>query len=195
MKIRRLSKSGVQLGFDGSCGRVAAFAPEWREDRQREQQTVGRGAFVPLAFQSGGAFQFDWSEDWAIIGGGRVKLQPAHIKLSYSRACKPTRCCFDAHYRAFRVFGGVPQRGIYDNMRTAVDRVLVGKERQVNPRFLAMASHYLFDAEFCDPASGWEKGQVEKNVQSARHRLWQPTPRFPALEALNDWLEQRCKAL
>jgi hypothetical protein len=74
-------------------------------------------------------------------------------------------------------------------------RVLVGKERQVNARFLAMASHYLFDAEFCNPASGWEKDQVEKNVQDARHRLWQPTPRFPALEALNDWLEQRCKAL
>ncbi|SJM32663.1 hypothetical protein BQ8482_300034 [Mesorhizobium delmotii] len=43
-----------------------------------------------------------------------------------------------------------------------------------------MASHYLFEAEFCNPASGWEKGQVEKNVQDARHRLWQPMPRFAA---------------
>jgi hypothetical protein len=58
-----------------------------------------------------------------------------------------------------------------------------------------MASHYLFEPEFCNPASGWEKGQVEKNVQDARHRLWQPTPRFPSLEALNDWLESRCKEL
>ncbi len=199
---KQLHADLVALGFDGSYGRVAAFAREWREDRQREQQTVGRGAFVPLAFQPGEAFQFDWSEDWAIIGGERVKLQAAHIKLSYSRAflvraypLQTHEMLFDAHYPAFRVFGGVPRRGIYDNMRTAVDRVLVGKERQVNARFLAMASHYLFDAEFCNPASGWEKGQVEKNVQDARHRLWQPTPRFPALEALNDWLEQRCKAL
>jgi hypothetical protein len=80
-------------------------------------------------------------------------------------------------------------------MRTAVDRIGRGKERQVNARFSAMASHYLFETEFCNPASGWEKGQVEKNVQDARHRLWQPMPRFPSLEALNDWLEQRCREL
>jgi transposase len=79
-------------------------------------------------------------------------------------------------------------------MRTAIDKVGRGKERDVNVRFQAMASHYLFEPEFCNPASGWEKGQVEKNVQDARHRLWQPTPRFPSLDALNDWLEQRCKA-
>ena len=58
-----------------------------------------------------------------------------------------------------------------------------------------MASHYLFEPEFCNPASGWEKGQVEKNVQDARHRLWQPMPQLASLEALNDWLEQRCLEL
>src|SRR5271166_1486833 len=77
-------------------------------------------------------------------------------------------------------------------MRTAVDRVGRGKDRQVNARFSAMVSHYLFDAEFCNPASGWEKGQVEKNVQDARHRLWQPTPSFADMDALNAWLERRC---
>jgi hypothetical protein len=181
---------------------VASFARGWKADRQREQQTIGRGAFVPLAFQPGEAFQFDWSEDWAIIGGERTKLQVAHVKLSYSRAfivraylLQTHEMLFDAHYQAFRVFGGVPRRGIYDNMRTAVDRIGRGNERQVNARFSAIASHYLFDAEFCNPASGWEKGQVEKNVQDARHRLWQPTPRFPTLDASNDWLEQRCKGL
>jgi hypothetical protein len=55
-----------------------------------------------------------------------------------------------------------------------------------------MASHYLFEPEFCNPASGWEKGQVEKNVQDARRRLWQPLPNFPDLGALNAWLEERC---
>lgn len=77
------------------------------------------------------------------------------------------------------MLGGVPQRGIFDNMKTAVDRIGVGpnrtgKARQVNARFAAMASHYLFEPEFCNPASGWEKGQVEKNVQDARRRLLQP---------------------
>ena len=79
--------------------------------------------------------------------------------------------------------------------KTAVDRVGRGKERQVNMRFLAMANHYVFEPEFCNPASGWEKGQVEKNVQDARPRLWQPMPTFPDLTALNAWLEQRCLEL
>ncbi len=192
----------VVLGYEGSYGRVAAFVREWKADRQRAQQTTGRGVFVPLMFQPGDAFQFDWSEDWAILGGERTKLQVAHFKLSHSRAfilraypLQTHEMLFDAHEHAFRVLGGVPQRGIYDNMKTAVDRVGRGKERQVNARFAAMASHYLFDAEFCNPASGWEKGQVEKNVQDARHRLWIPTPSFADLAALNNWLEERCISL
>jgi len=76
----------VQLGFDGSYERVAAFVREWKGERQRATQTTGRGTFVPLVFQPGEAFQFDWSEDWAYVGGERIKLQVAHIKLSHSRA-------------------------------------------------------------------------------------------------------------
>jgi hypothetical protein len=81
------------------------------------------------------------------------------------------------------VFGGIRRRGIYDNMKTAIDKVGRGKERDVNVRFMAMASHYLFEPEFCNPASGWEKGQVEKNVQDARYRLWQSILRAPVVEA------------
>jgi transposase len=199
---KQLHADLVALGYDGSYNRVAAFAREWRAARHREQQTTGRGAFVPLAFLPGEAFQFDWSEDWALIAGERTKLQVAHFKLAYSRAFvlraypqQTHEMLFDAHNHAFRVLGGVPRRGIYDNMRTAVDRIGRGKERKVNTRFSAMVSHFLFEAEFCNPASGWEKGQIEKNVQDARHRLWQPTPSFASLTALNDWLEVRCREL
>jgi transposase len=200
--MKQLHADLLSLGYEGSYGRVAAFAREWKADLQRELQTTGRGTFVPLAFEPGEAFQFDWSEDWAIIGNERTKLQVAHTKLSYSRAfivraylLQTHEMLFDAHNHAFRVFGGVPRRGIYDNMKTAIDKVGRGKERDVNVRFMAMASHYLYEPEFCNPASGWEKGQVEKNVQDARHRLWQPMPRFPSLDALNDWLEMRCREL
>jgi hypothetical protein len=65
-----------------------------------------------------------------------------------------------------------------------VDQIGSGKERQINARFLATASHDLFDAEFCNPGSGWGNGQVEKNVQDARHLLWQPAPSFANLDAL-----------
>jgi transposase len=199
---KQLHADLAALGYDGSYNRVAAFARDWKAARQQEQKTCGRGVFVPLAFLAGEAFQFDWSEDWAVIGGERTKLQVAHFKLSYSRAFilraypqQTHEMLFDAHNHAFRVLGGVPRRGIYDNMRTAVDKIGRGKERQVNARFSAMVSHFLFEAEFCNPASGWEKGQIEKNVQDARHRLWQPMADFPSLAALNDWLETRCREL
>ena len=91
----------------------------------------------------------------------------------------------------------MPRRGIYDNMKTAVDRVKQGKGRTVNTRFAAMASHYLFDPDFCNVASGWEKGVVEKNVQDSRHRIWQDAAkeRFGSFTELNLWLLAKCRTL
>lgn len=84
--VKQLHADLVSLGYDGSYGRVAAFARAWRDEYRRQQQMSGRGTFVPLLFAPGEAFQFDWSEDWAIIAGVRTKLQVAHFKLSHSRA-------------------------------------------------------------------------------------------------------------
>ena len=146
--VKLMYEDLVKLGYDGSYERVAAFARAWRADRHRAEQTTGRGTFVPLVFEPGEAFQFDWSEDWATIGGERVKLQVAHTKLSHSRAfivrvypLQTHEMLFDAHWHAFRVFGGIPGRGIYDNMKTAVDRVGRGKQRDVNARFKADGTH------------------------------------------------------
>ena len=200
--IRQMHAALLTRGYRGSYGRVAAFARAWRQAEQERARTAGRGTFVPLVFALGEAFQFDWSEDHARIGGERVKLQIAQFKLSHSRAfvlraypLQSHEMLFDAHNHAFAVFGGVPRRGIYDNMKTAVDKVGRGKIRGVNARFAAMTSHFLFEAEFCNPASGWEKGQIEKNVQDARRRIWPLVPSLPSLDALNVWLEQRCREL
>jgi transposase len=84
--IKQLHADLVGLGYDGSYGRVAAFARGWRDEYRRQQQMSGRGTFVPLLFAPGEAFQFDWSEDWAILDGVRTKLQVAHFKLCHSRA-------------------------------------------------------------------------------------------------------------
>lgn len=104
---------------------------------------------------------------------------------------------FDAHKRAFAVLGGVPKRGIYNNMKTAVDKVHKGKGRVVNARFAALASDYLFDTDFCNVASGWEKGVVEKNVQDSRRRIWQDAglETFSTLAELNSWLLAKCQTL
>ena len=196
---KQLYKDLLLLGYEGSYDRVAAFARKWRQAQYVAKQQAGKQAYVPLQFAPGEAFQFDWGDGWAVIAGQRVKLQVAHFKLSCSRAfylraywTQTHEMLFDAHNHAFRVLGGVPERGIYDNMKTAVDKVGRGKERVVNRRFQTLVSHYLFEAEFCNPAAGWEKGQVEKAVQDARNGLWHNAPAFQSLAELNHWLEAQC---
>lgn len=155
--LKQIHAELVTLGYDGSYNRVAAFARDWAQKRQEAKQTTGRGTFVPLVFDAGEAFQFDWSEDWAVLAGERTKLQVAHFKLSHSRAfyvraylLQTHEMLFDAHNHAFRVFGGVPKRGIYDNMKTAVDKVLSGKARDVNARFAAMVTRYSVPASYAN---------------------------------------------
>ena len=200
--VKQLHHDLAALGYTGSYDRVAAFARQWRDQQRLAAQQSGKGTYVPLVFRPGEAFQFDWSEDYVFINGQSTKLQIAQFKLSHSRAfylraylTQTHEMLFDAHNHAFRVLGGVPQRGIYDNMKTAVDKVGSGKRRVVNARFQAMVSHYLFEADFCNPAAGWEKGQIEKNVRDSRYRLWHQAPKFRDLASVNTWLEQRCQAL
>ena len=200
--VKQLYHDLTALGYTGSYDRVAAFARHWRDQQLKAAQRSGKGTYVPLIFSPGEAFQFDWSEDYVFINGQSTKLQIAQFKLSHSRAfylraylTQTHEMLFDAHNHAFRVLGGVPQRGIYDNMKTAVDKVGRGKQRVVNARFNAMVSHYLFEADFCNPAAGWEKGQIEKNVRDSRYRFWHQAPKFRDLAAVNVWLEQRCQVL
>lgn len=200
--VKQLHHDLVQLGYTGSYDRVAAFARQWRQGQQEAKRTATKNTFIPLTFAPGEAFQFDWCEDWAMINGVNTKLQVAHFMLSYSRAFilraylqQSHEMLFDAHAHALSALGGIAERGIYDNMKTAVDKIGRGKERQVNKRFQAMVSHYLFEAEFCNPAAGSEIGQVEKGVRDARHLIWQNAPAFKSLTELNAWLEQRCKTL
>jgi transposase len=188
-------------GFTGGYTTVTDFI----RSRRNQAATVGvKSAYVPLKFELGEAFQFDWSEEWLMVGGIHRKILAAHTKLCASRAfwltAYPTQShemLFDAHARAFTALGGVPKRGIYDNMKTAVDKVSKGNGRIVNSRFFAMTAHYLYDPDFCNVASGWEKGVVEKNVQDARRRIWidAKQQRFRSFDELNIWLDTRCRAL
>lgn len=187
-------------GYPGGYGRVAAFVRQWKA---AGGALPSRQAFVPMRFAPGEAFQFDWSCEYATIAGIRRRLEVAHIKLACSRAfllvaypAQSHEMLFDAHAQGFAAFGGVSQRGIYDNMKTAVDKVGHGKERIVNARFTAMSSHYLFEPDFCNRAAGWEKGIVEKNVQDRRRQLWQGVLQrhWNSLAELNAWLHAECLA-
>ena len=187
------------LGYIGGYGQVCAFARAWAIS---QSLAVAKGAFIPLKFRHGEAFQFDWSTEYTFIGGLRRRVELAHTKLCASRAFwlvaypgQGHEMLFDAHARAFAAFGGVPQRGIYDNMKTAVDKVLSGKKRKVNSRFEAMSGHYLFEPEFCNVASGWEKGIVEKNVRDRRTSIWHRAKdrRWASWEELNIWLAEQSR--
>lgn len=189
-----------QQGYAGGYGRVCAFV---RRFKLEQADAPKRAAYVPLVFELGEAFQFDWSCEYAHVGGLRRRLEVAHTKLAASRAfwlvaylSQSHEMLFDAHASAFAAFGGVPRRGIYDNMKTAVDSVGRGKERTVNARFEAMCGHYLFEPEFCNRAAGWEKGIVEKNVQDRRRQIWHAAieQHWRDLEELNTWLAERCRA-
>lgn len=98
-------------------------------------------------------------------------LQPCVCRASVpdSEPQNAVRCS----YAGICPLGGIPRRGIYDNMKTVVDKIKKGKSRIVNARFAAMTAHYLFDPDLCNVASGWEKGVVEKNVEDSRWRSCQ----------------------
>jgi transposase len=185
------------LGYEGSYDAVRRYARKWRVERG----AATAEAYVPLSFAPGEAYQFDWSHEVVLIGGTTVTVKVAHVRLCHSRMLfvrayprETQEMVFDAHIRAFAFFKGACTRGIYDNMKTAVDVVFVGKDRQFNRRFLRMCGHYLVEPVACTPAAGWEKGQVENQVGLVRQRFFTPRLRVTSYDELNAWLLDRCVA-
>ena len=167
-------------GYDGGYDAVRRYARRWA----KEHGAATAAVYVPLSFAPGEAYQFDWSHEVVLLSGVTVTVKVAHIRLCHSRMLfvrayprETQEMVFDAHDRAFALFKGTCTRGIYDNMKTAVETIFIGKDRLYNRRFLQMCSHYLIDPVACTPASGWEKGQVENN-----------------LDELNAWLLDQCIA-
>jgi transposase len=145
-------------GFEGGYDSVRRYARKW----QRDRASTAVAAFVPLSFAPGEAYQFDWSHEVVLMNGAAVTIKVAHMRLCHSRMPfvrayprETQEMVFDAHERAFGFFKGVCTRGIYDNMKTAVDAIFVGRERSYNRRFLQLCSHYLVEPVACTPASGW----------------------------------------
>lgn len=184
-------------GYAGGYDAVRRYARAW----ERQQGIRQAEAYVPLSFAPGEAYQFDWSHEVVVLDGVTNVVKVAQIRLCHSRMPfvrayprEAQEMVFDAHDRAFAFFRGACARGIYDNMRTAVDAVFVGKERAFNRRFLQMTSHYLVEPTACTPSAGWEKGQVENQVATVRGRFFTPRLKFKSYEELNAYLLDRCVA-
>jgi transposase len=196
---KKLYSALQSAGYKGGYDAVRRFCGKWQV-KHVSDSGVGQ-AFIPLIFSPAEAFQFDWAEDCIILDGMPLKVQVAHVRLCHSRMPyirvyprQTQEMVFDAHERAFRFWGGTCARGIYDNMKTAVDAVYVGKERKFNRRFELMCSHYLIEPTACTPRAGWEKGQIENQVGTMRERLFTPRPRVKTIDELNAWLEEQCVA-
>ena len=185
-------------GFEGGYDSVRRYVQKWRK------REVGRKvtAYIPQTFDPGEAFQFDWSYEQVELWGVVVTIKVAHFRLCYSRmpfcvayARESLEMVLDAHVRAFEYFGGSCRKGIYDNLKTVVTKILIGKDRVFNRRFQNLSSHYLFEPIACTPAAGWEKGQVESQVKFIRKRLFVPRLKFSDLDDLNRWLSDRCRII
>src|SRR5271167_1158188 len=197
LTLIRLFEELRALGYEGGYDAVRRYARTW--SREHASQTAV--AFVPLSFAPGEAYQFDWSHEIVVMSGVTVTVKVAHVRLCHSRMMffrayprETQEMVFDAHERAFAFFKGACTRGIYDNMKTAVDTIFVGKDRQYNRRFLQMCSHHLVEPVACTPASGWEKGQVENQVGLVRERFFTPRLRVKTYDEMNAWLTDKCVA-
>jgi len=164
-------------GYEGGYDAVRRYVGKWKQARQ----LLSKKVYVPLEFARGEAFQFDWSHEDVELGGQPQRVKVAHFTLCHSRMAftiafprETLEMVLEAHNQAFAFFGGACVKGIYDNMKTAVKKLLCGKARELNPRFERMCSHHLLEPVFCNPASGWEKGVVERRVQSERQNRFTP---------------------
>jgi len=197
---QRLFEGLIEEGYQGAYDSVQRFVKQWKRDHQRSPSI--KQAFIPLAFQPGEVCQFDWSQETVEINGVVQTVKVAHFRLAYSRKMfvvayprETQEMVMDAHNRAFDFYGGVPKQLVYDNLKTVVDCIFVGKDRQFNRRFMTLANHYLFEPVACTPAAGWEKGQIENQVGNVRERLFTPRATFESFDALNAWLARRCEEL
>ena len=188
-------KLQTEYGFTGGESTVRGYISR---ERQRHQRPA---VFLPLEFDPGQDAQVDWGEAEIELAGERLTVQLFVMRLCYSRRlfvmAFPTQkqeSFFEGHVQAFHVFGGVPPTLSYDNLGSAVTRVLVGRERDLNPRFIAFRSHYLFASRFCTPGEGHEKGGVEHGVGYARRNFLAGCPAFASFDALNAHLRAACEA-
>jgi transposase len=184
-----------EQGFGGAESTVRHYVSRVRKTQRRPQ------VYLPLSFEPGRDGQVDWGEAEVLLNGECVTVQLFVMRLNYSRRIfvmafpsQKQEAFFQGHVEAFHHFGGVPWRLTYDNLTTAVAKVLKGKARQEQTKFLAFRGQYLFDSHFCTPGEGHEKGGVEHGVGYVRRQYLVPRPAVASFAELNGYLCERCVA-
>ena len=181
-----------EYGFTGAESTVRRYV--------RIKKRQPKDTFILLEFAPGEAAQVDWGEADVIMTGIQTRVMLFCYYLAYAgvffvMAFPHSRqeALFEGHQEAFTKLGGVSDRLIYDNMKTAVNTLLAGKARLEQESFIKFRNHYMFKADFCNPASGWEKGLVENLVGTARRNFLVPLPEVNDYAELNALLWQGCQ--
>src|SRR5882724_3201654 len=170
-------------------------------EKKRELGLSGREVFVPQSYALGQEAQVDWFEASAKLGGERCVLQFFAMRSmgsgdAFHRAyTNATQQAFlEGHEHGFAYFGGVFRTLRYDNLSSAVKKILRGRQRLETERIIAFRSHWGFRSMYCNPASGHEKGGVEGEVGRYRRNWLVPIPEADDLESLNRQLLAACVA-
>jgi transposase len=182
------------------CTAAERTVRQYVERRKHALGLIRRETFVPQSYEWGVEAQVDWYEAWAELGGEQIKLQVFSMRSMASGAAfhraylRATQQAFlEAHQLAFHYFGGVFRRLRYDNLSSAVKKILRGYQREQTTRFIAFRSHWQYQAEFCTPGEGHEKGGVEGEVGYFRRNHWVPVPTVRDLAELNHKLMEDCR--
>jgi len=190
---RTIYKIIREEGYQGCEGSVHNYVCQLCKERKRKE------AYLPLEFDAGQDAQVDWGEAIVRMAGETVKVQFFSMRLNYSKTrfvmafpFQKQEAWFEGHIQGFQFFGGVPRRITYDNLKTAVYRVLEGKKRQEQQAFKAFRSYYLCESHYCTPAQAHEKGGVENDIGYAQRNFFSPIPEVDSFEELNVYLHQAC---
>ncbi len=161
-------------------------------ERKIAMGLAGHEVFVPQSYQFGGEAQVDWYEGWVDFDGERRKMfifcmrsmaSGAAFHRAYPHATQ--QAFLEAHELAFAWFGGVFRVLRFDNLASAVKKILRGHQREETSRFIGFRSHWGFTSEFCTPGEGHEKGGVEGEGGQYRRNYLTPVPKVRDLEQLN----------
>jgi len=185
-----------EYDFDGGESTVRRYVSR----KKKEMGLGGKEVFIPVDHQPGGECQVDWCEALIKIQGVIRKIHLFLMWLSYSGKVfakaypvEKQECFFDGIREGFEYFGGVPTQVRLDNLKSAVKRILKGKNRDEQADFIAFRSHYLFESSFCSPGRGNEKGGVEGSVPYVRHNWFVPYPSVESFDELNAYLFEKCE--
>jgi len=182
--------------FTGSDRTVRHYVQKLRE--QIEEPSIE--PYFILTADPGEMAQVDWGHAHAIIDDVDtivhlfcLRFRASGVSFVWASLHERMEAFLEGHVRAFTWLGGIPAKIVYDNLSTAVRKILKDHERDLHERFVTLRSHYLFESIFCNPYAGNEKGDIENLVGTVRRNALTPVPKVKTIDELNTHILAWCE--